>query len=171
MLTMTFEAIGQQYIWDNQKELEMETNRICQDIRTLHSEQPRQRSVPPVSDPSLKPSRTFIAAVLLACLCSLIASYWELVGLDTTSELLTLYMGKFILVALAYTSIAGPRSLRVWFVFASGVGLLAVAPALPSELALPPVVFWLSVIECITKMTVVATYVNWQLLGPDRLSS
>jgi hypothetical protein len=147
----------------------VEIDRKYRDAPAAPSEETRPATgllVP--ADPISKPSRAFVVSVLLACLGSLIDSHWEIVGMDTSSQLLALGSSKLVLVALAYTSIAGPTSLRVWFVFVSGVSVLAVASALPSELAVSPPIFWLSLFECITKLAVVATYVNWQLLNLKR---
>jgi len=144
----------------------MEINRIYRGATAAPPKEPCPATgLPALADPVPRPSRAFTASVLSACLVSLIESRWEIVGLDTSIQLVALGASKLIIIALASASIVGPSWVRVWFVFVSGAGLLAVAPALPSELAVSAPIFWLSVFECFTKLAVVTTYVNWQALN------
>jgi|SRR5471032_726337 hypothetical protein len=147
-------------------EMVMAINRIYRGSPVASPKEPCPTSgLPALADPFLRPNRAFTASVLLACLVSLIESRWEIVGLDTSTQLLALGASKLIIIALASASILGPSWVRVWFVFVSGAGLLAVAPTLPSELAVSAPIFWMSVFECFTKLAVVTTYVNWQVLN------
>lgn len=144
----------------------MEINRLYRAAPTASLKEPCPATgLPALADPVSGPGRAFTASVLLACLVSLIELRWEIVELDTPTQLLALGASKLIIIALAFASIGGPSWMRVWFVFVSGAGLLAIAPALPSELSVSVPIFWLSVFECFTKLAVVTTYVNWQTLN------
>lgn len=105
--------------------------------------------------PALRAMRVFVA---LVCIWSLIETPWEISPGDGTTRIVALLLAKCLLLAAGAAAYFGVRYARAVFAFLCGASVLAVASTLPFEYAISHELFTLSLIECVCKVALVASY-------------
>ncbi|SDG25788.1 hypothetical protein [Paraburkholderia phenazinium] len=109
---------------------------------------------------ALRAMQVFIA---LVCVWSLIETPWEVSPGDGTTRIAALLLAKCLLLAAGAAAFFGVRYARPVFAFLCGASVLAVASTLPFEYAISHELFTLSLIECVCKVALVASYAIWYL--------
>lgn len=112
------------------------------------------------ASPALRAMQVFIA---LVCVWSLIETPWEVSPGDATTRIVALLVAKCLLLVAGAAAYFGVRYARAVFAFLCGASVLAVASTLPFEYTISHELFTLSLIECVCKVALIATYAIWYI--------
>ncbi|MGF6289908.1 hypothetical protein [Paraburkholderia youngii] len=107
----------------------------------------------------------FSASVIAVCIWAVIETPLELGGALDPTALLALVASKVLLGLSGTAAIANLRFARQFFTFICGVGVFALAPALPLEYTRYVAIAIFSTIECIAKAACVASFAIVSLAG------
>jgi hypothetical protein len=107
----------------------------------------------------------FNASVIAVCVWAVIETPLELGGVLDPTGLLALVASKVLLGLIGTAAIANLRFARQFFTFICGVGVFALAPALPLEYTRSVAIGIFSTIECIGKAACVASFAIASLAG------
>ncbi|MEX3919692.1 hypothetical protein AB4Y43_26190 [Paraburkholderia sp. BR10872] len=100
----------------------------------------------------------FNASVIAVCVWAVIETPLELGGALDRTGLLALVASKVLLGFIGTAAIANLRFTRQVFTFICGVGVFAIAPALPLEYSRSVAIAIFSTVECIGKAACVASF-------------
>ncbi|MGF6732900.1 hypothetical protein OKW50_005045 [Paraburkholderia youngii] len=107
----------------------------------------------------------FSASVIAVCIWAVIETPLELGGAHDPTALLALVASKVLLGLIGTAAVANLRFARQFFTFICGVGVFALAPALPLEYTRYVAIAIFSTIECIAKAACVASFAIASLAG------
>ncbi|WP_144151307.1 hypothetical protein [Paraburkholderia sp. BCC1885] len=111
-----------------------------------------------------KPSLTYRAmqvSIVLVGVWTIVEMPWELSPTDSLARLAALLLAKCLLLGIGVAAFFGVRYARGFLAFVCAASVFALASTLPLEYAIARQLFTLSLIECLSKIALVASYVTW----------
>jgi hypothetical protein len=97
-------------------------------------------------------------AIGLVCLWSILETPWEFGPSDGVARIIALLLSKCVLLGAGAAAFFGLSYARPLFVFLCGSSVIAVASSLPFEFTISHELFALSLIECVLKAALVASF-------------
>ena len=109
--------------------------------------------------------RAMQVSIALVCGWSIVETPWELGPADGLTRLIALMLAKCLLLGVGAAAFFGVRYARPFFAFLCAASVFALASSLPLEYAVARELFALSLIECVCKIALVASYATWYIKG------
>jgi hypothetical protein len=94
----------------------------------------------------------------MVCLWSILETPWEFGPADGVARIIALLLSKFMLLGAGAAAFFGLHYARLLFLFLCGSSVIAVASSLPFEFTISHELFTLSLIECVLKAALVASW-------------
>jgi hypothetical protein len=138
-------------------------------MRRAHLDAAQQQPVPasPASRTHKAPlaHRAMQVSIALVCAWSTVETPWEMGPADGLTRVIALALAKCLLLGVGAAAFFGVRYARPFFAFLCAASVFALASALPLEYAVARGLFALSLIECMCKIALVASYATWYVKG------
>jgi hypothetical protein len=109
--------------------------------------------------------RAMQVSIALVCAWSIVETHWELLPADGLTRVIALLLAKCLLLGVGAAAFFGVRYARAAFAFLCAASVFALASALPFEYAIARELFALSLVECVCKIALVASYATWYIKG------
>jgi len=109
--------------------------------------------------------RAMQVSIALVCAWSIVETPWELSPADGQTRVIALMLAKCLLLGVGTAAFFGVRYTRPFFAFLCAASVFALASTLPLEYAIARELFALSLIECVCKIALVASYATWYIKG------